>query len=183
MKRVTSENAFAEFGFAEKGGRDALCGWLVDVVNGPKPRPLVISGPACSGKSTLLKLVASMFDVRPEAEPRTWRDRTALWARMHLGGFVAVDDCRDELFVGNILESVSKKARRPYTVRDVCVFRPRAAVAIALRANNRLADSMFAGRCVRCRLVPCARHGTIRSTAEYLKWLVYESAAVGGAGD
>ena len=58
MKRVTSKNAFAEFAFAEKDGRDALCGWLLDVVNGPKPKPLVISGPAGSGTSTLLMLVA-----------------------------------------------------------------------------------------------------------------------------
>lgn len=180
MKRVTSKNAFAEFAFAEKDGRDALCGWLLDVVNGPKPKPLVISGPAGSGKSMLLMLVAGMFDERPQVEPRTGGDFAALWAIMHLGGFVAVDDCRDGIFVGDVLDSVCKKMRRPYTARDVCVFRPRANVAIALRADNRLEDSMLDGRCVRCRLVPGKRRGSIRSSGEYLKWLVYESASVGG---
>ena len=180
MKRVTTGNAFAEFRFSDADGRKRLCGWLIAVVNGKKPLPLVIIGPKCSGKTTLLRLLVALLDGSIIDEPSKVDDGRAFWEHLQIERFVAVNDARMGRRISEAIAGSVRMVRIPYTTSAV-TLRANAARAVAFCAGavKNDADLQFLRRYATViGLEPVdPQPACVRSAGRYREWLVYASAA------
>ena len=181
MKRVTTGNAFAEFRFADADGRKRLCDWLIAVVNGKKPLPLVIIGPQCSGKTTMLRLLGALLGgSAPMAEPTNGGDGREFWEHLQIERFVAVDDARMGWKISEAIAGGVHRVRMPYTTSAVTLRANAArAVAVCAGAVKNDADLQFLRRYATViGLEPVdPQPACVRSAGRYREWLVYASAA------
>lgn len=180
MKRVTTGNAFAEFRFADADGRKRLCGWLIAVVNGKKPLPLVIIGPQCSGKTTMLRLLGALLGGSIMGEPSKVDDVREFWECLQIERFVAVDDARMGWRISEAIAGGVHRVRIPYTTSAVTLRANAArAVAVCAGAVKNDSDLQFLRRYATViGLEPVdPQPACVRSAGRYREWLVYASAA------
>ena len=186
-KRVTSKNAFAEFNFAEECGRERLCQWLFDVVNGKKPKPLIIVGPVASGKTELLRLIDGILGGTWLYDICRKNQTLEIIEHLHLDRCVVIDDVTYPRYrdgsIHDILLRVAEDGeipcRKKFSTTEAVVMMANAAFAVVFRYNDEkrvLADTYLLHNCKIIQLAPLRPRSKLNGVDEYRTWLAYETA-------
>ena len=107
-------------------------------------KPLIVSGPSASGKSTLIRKIADAHGVPVMAAPRSVNEYEAMWRRLDNGDTVVFDDWsgigRLHRDLQLISAGMSTKWRRTGTCDKVDEFHPNGWIVVALRSSAREVD-------------------------------------------
>lgn len=179
------KNPFGKWRFTTDDGCRKLCAWLTGVVNGERPGPLVIKGPMCSGKTTLLRVIQNLLRGVAGSAPLARRDVIPFWEDMHLERCVVIDDASrwrgDGTFDIVRFVAAAPKMAKTYARSegaDIVVFRANAALAVATsaKASETLSDTYFGPDATVVQLEPIRPASMVGILDECRKWLVYASA-------